>query len=406
MNQVAQYDPETGEITATTAPAQSLVGQLVKAEIDQQIATAHAYPRSVSRVVKNVLSLVTISQASAEECNYALPRGGKPITGPSVRLAEIVASQWGNCRVGARVVHVDRFEKYVEAEGVFHDLESNTATTARVRRRIVDRQGRLFNDDMIVVTGNAACSIAKRNAILAGVPKAVWNEAYEAALATIKGDIKTLPERRAGAFKAFAAFGVKPEQIIEYLELGGEADIGLEHVATLIAMHKAIKDGEQQVEDFFPEKKSEAGAKGEPEKKGTADKMADIAKGKGGAKGKADDGEDRHKAAAPAQDKAERQKAAEQRHAEDRAEAAQQHTDDVAERAAETPQEGQQAEGDAAGAADSDEAAAAAHGRGKRAFERGMTLDACPPDLRKDETMAEAWAQGWKDARDEKEAAQ
>ena len=50
MNQVANYDPETGEIPATTGPAQSLVGQLVKAEIDQQIATAHAYPRSVSRV--------------------------------------------------------------------------------------------------------------------------------------------------------------------------------------------------------------------------------------------------------------------------------------------------------------------------------------------------------------------
>lgn len=288
MNQVTKYDPETGELAPTTGPSESMIGALAKAEIDTQVATAHAYPRSVARAIKNINSLVTISEAAAEECNYALPRGGKPITGPSVRLAEIVASQWGNCRIGARVVHVDRFEKYVEAEGFFHDLETNMATTARVRRRIVDRQGRLFNDDMITVTGNAACSIAKRNAILGGVPKAVWNEAYQTALATIKGDVKTLPERRDGAFKAFAAFGVTPEQIVEALDLGGIEDITLEHLATLIAMHKAIKDGEQTVEEYFPSAgKAKGGDAKGGQKKGTADKLADIADG---AKGKEEDG--------------------------------------------------------------------------------------------------------------------
>jgi hypothetical protein len=43
-----------------------------------------------------------------------------------------------------------------------------------VRRRIFDSRGRLFNDDMITVTGNAACAIAKRNAILSGVPKSAF----------------------------------------------------------------------------------------------------------------------------------------------------------------------------------------------------------------------------------------
>jgi hypothetical protein len=408
MTQVANFDPETGELPATTAPAQSLVGQLVKAEIDQQIATAHAYPRSVSRVVKNVLSLVTISPAAAEECGYALPRGKKPILGPSIRLAEIVASQWGNCRVGARVVHVDRFEKYVEAEGVFHDLETNTATTARVRRRIVDSHGRLFNDDMIVVTGNAACSIAKRNAILAGVPKAVWNEAYEAAMKTVKGEVKTLPERRGAAFKAFAAFGVKPEQIFAALEVAGEEDIGLEEIATLIAMHKAIKEGEQKVEDYFPDmgkRKGDGGGDAAP--KGTAAKLADIGKGT--------------EEAEPS--KADRQKAAEDRHAADRAEAQKQHEEDVAQRAAETTQESAKAsaegktapEGEAAtgepenGASDEGKAQAdedaetAAYQRGRKAFSRGQKVDACPPDLKRNEALAEAWSSGWKDARDEAE---
>jgi hypothetical protein len=235
----------------------SMAVELARAEIDQQISTARHYPRSIQRAVQNITSLATLDADTAAECVFALPRGGKPIKGPSVRLAEIIASQWGNCRVAARVVHVDRIEKYVEAEGVFHDLESNSASTARVRRRIVDKNGRLFNDDMIVVTGNAACSIAKRNAVLAGVPKAVWRRAYEQSEAVIAGDVKTLAERREKAIKAFAAFGVKPAQIFDVLDVKGEADISLEHIGTLLAMHNALKSGEATVEEMFPAKGAE-----------------------------------------------------------------------------------------------------------------------------------------------------
>jgi len=235
----------------TEVKSLSMVQQLVKAEIDIQVATAHQYPRSMTKANKNITSLATMSHAAAEECNYALPRGGKAITGPSIRLAEIVSSQWGNCRVGARVVHVDLKEKYVEAEGIFHDLETNAATTMRVRRRISGKNGKLFNDDMIIMTGNAACSIAKRNAILAGVPKAVWNEAYEAALRTIKGDQKTLVERRDGLTKAMAAFGLTPDDIFALLGVDGIDDITLEHMPVAMGMHNSLKSGEVTVEELF-----------------------------------------------------------------------------------------------------------------------------------------------------------
>lgn len=274
-NEIITQDGEI--ITSPDITEGSLAIGLARAEIDQQVATAHRFPRSIAKATKNILSLVTIDEQAAEECNYALPRGGKPITGPSIRLAEIVASQYGNCRVGARVVHIDRAEKYIEAEGIFLDLESNTATTARVRRRISDKHGRLLNDDMIIVTGNAACSIAKRNAILGGVPKAVWRKAHDAALATIKGDVKTLTERRDAALKAFAAFGVKPEQIFAALEIGGIEDITLETMPTLIGMHAALKSGEETVESMFG---VGAAASAGGEKKGLKDKLGDIAEGK------------------------------------------------------------------------------------------------------------------------------
>jgi hypothetical protein len=231
---------------------QSLAVSLAIAEVDQQVTTAHAFPRSIEVAMKHIMSLATLDEQTAQECIYALPRAGKAIKGPSIRLAEMIQSQWGNNRVGTRIVHVDRLEKYVEAEGVFHDLETNAATTARVRRRISDKQGRLFNDDMIIVTGNAASAIAKRNAILAGVPKAVWRKAYSAVENVLVGDIKTLVDRRAEAMKAFAAFGITPEQIFAALEVKGLDDIGLDQMTSLIGMHSAIKNGEATIEEMFP----------------------------------------------------------------------------------------------------------------------------------------------------------
>jgi hypothetical protein len=249
MNEILEPDTDLlRQIDKTT-----MVADLQRAEIDIQVATAHKYPRSLTKVSRNIKSLATISRSAAEECMYALPRGNKPITGPSIRLAEIVFSQWGNCRGGARVVHVDKQNGFVEAEGIFHDLETNSATTKRVRRRIFDKNGRCFNDDMILVTGNAACSIAFRNAVIGGVPKAIWDEAYQAALATMKGDIKTLPERREQALKAMAAFGMTADQVWKVLGIHGERECGLEQLVILGGMHNSLREGDITVEALLAE---------------------------------------------------------------------------------------------------------------------------------------------------------
>lgn len=274
-NELERMDPNTGEIMTMTESAQPLAVQMAQAELNQAVTTAKAFPRSVKRVVNTIMELATIDEETAEESVYALPRGGKPIRGPSIRFAEIVASQWGNCHTGSRIVAVDRFEKVVIAEGVFLDLETGMKRTAQIRRKISDKHGRIFNDDMITVTGNAAASIAMREAILKGIPKAVWRRAYEHCERVLAGDVATLNVRREKATAAFAAWGVKPEQIFAALEIEGIDNIGLDEIATLTAMHKAIKSGEQKVEDYFPAHSD--GAKATEAAKGTAAKLGKIA---------------------------------------------------------------------------------------------------------------------------------
>ncbi|MCW5697315.1 MAG: hypothetical protein KIS96_11370 [Bauldia sp.] len=261
MNKRAEAKTATAEIVdeADILPAPisadevdaSLAVGLTRAEIDTQIATARRFPRELTDVRNRLLTYVTLDEETAEECMYALPRGGKPIKGPSIRFAEALKASFGNCRVAARIVHVDRVEKVVIAEGIFHDLETNAASKAEVRRRIVDKHNRLFSNDMIIVTGNAACSIALRNAILSGVPKPVWRKAYDAVQRVIAGDQITLSENREKAVSAFARFGVSPAQVFESLGLASEIDIALDHIPVLRGMYAALKNGESTVEEMF-----------------------------------------------------------------------------------------------------------------------------------------------------------
>lgn len=276
-----EFDGKTGELIVKELPEgfgegqTALAVQLAGVEIDRAITTARAYPRKPALVMQAILSLATLDHATAEECIYSLPRAGKAIQGPSIRLAEIIASQWGNSSIGARVTETNIYEKYIEAEGVFHDLETNVRTTSRVRRSIADKNGKLLKPDMLVVIGNAACSIALRNAILRAVPKAVWRKAYDAVHNVIKGDVKTLVERRDRAMKAFADYGVTPQRVIESLGLSGMDDITIEHMPILVGAHAALKSGEGQVEDLFPVK-SEPVKDGE-KPKSMADRLAALA---------------------------------------------------------------------------------------------------------------------------------
>ena len=244
-------DDDTAETGGLPAVVEAGMITSIRAELDTQIATAKQYPRSLKTASANIMGLATLDEETAAECMFALPRAGKPIRGASVRFAEIVHQQWGNCRVDARVIAIDRANKLIVAEGTFHDLETNSAIRTVVQRRISDKRGRIYSDDMINVTGNAACSIARRNAILAGVPKAIWRKAYEASEQVVAGDIKTLATRREAAIKAFANYGVKPEQVFAALDIRGLEDLTLEHIPTLQGMFSALKNGETTVEEMF-----------------------------------------------------------------------------------------------------------------------------------------------------------
>ena len=262
-------------------PAQ-LVASLDRAEranIDIQVSTAKQYPRSISRCANNAVAIATMDKDTAQSCGYALPRGGKPITGPSVHLAKIIAQQYGNLRAEAKVVEIT--DKQVVSRGTAWDLENNYAVSFEVRRSIVGKNGNRFSDDMITVTGNAANSIAYRNAIFGIVPKSITDKAYKAAQHLITGDLsdeEKLIKRRDGAIKHFTdTYGITEEEVIKLCGKHTVNQIQADEIALLLGFAQSLKDGDTTVEELMaPFRKSKAKTKGASAKSFDEDAVEEV----------------------------------------------------------------------------------------------------------------------------------
>lgn len=235
-----------------TGQSKSLVVSLRRSELDSQLAFALHHPRPVNRAMESMHRYATISEEAAATMTYSIPRGGKMIEGPSVRFAELIKQAWGHSKSTAHITEVNREAMYVEAEGIFFDLESNTETSSVVRRSIRDKYGRCFSDDMIVVTGNAACAIAKRNAILEGIPRPLWENAHEAAKQRAAGGVEGIQKKRQDMLRTFLRAGVAPDRILASLGLISEAHIKLEHINILRGRWGSLQSGEATIDELFP----------------------------------------------------------------------------------------------------------------------------------------------------------
>ena len=240
------------EIIQAEQVSPEVVYQQDKAQVDVQVATAKQYPRNIKRATDNAIAIVSMDSVTASTCNYSIPRGGKTISGPSVHLAKIIAQTWGNMRVEAKVVDVDN--KHVTSQAVAFDLENNLAIKVEVKRSIMTKRGRM-NDDMITVTGNAANSIALRNAVLAVVPKSVVDKVYRSAKETITGDVSSktaLLKKRKQVFDTLKDdYGVSEDEVLGVIGKPSISNITQEDLVTIIGIGQALRDGDTTVDEAF-----------------------------------------------------------------------------------------------------------------------------------------------------------
>jgi len=241
----------------------SNVEAMTRGEIDIQISTAKAYPRSIEQFRKKALGMATIDEDTAASCVYKIPRDNKIIEGGTVRLAEIVAAAYGNLRVQGRVVSED--ERNVTLSGGAWDIENNVLYSVEVRRRITRKDGSRFSDDMVNTTANAGISIAVRNALFRAVPHTYTKEIIEQCKLVARGSAATLGTRRQKALDWFLAEAkIEAKRVFAGLGIRGIEDITIEHLETLQGIRTAIREGELTPEDAFASQLPTTGAAADP----------------------------------------------------------------------------------------------------------------------------------------------
>jgi len=225
-----------------------------RAQVDAQVGSAHQYPRNIEKARREMMVLVSQDQETAAEMHYRLERKAKggvtnDIVGETIRFAELVLYCFGNLRAESRVV--GRTDTHIIAQGTCLDLERGTGMRVEVQRKITDRNGRLFNDDMITQTGNAAASIARRNAIFGVVPKALWKSVSDAARRKALGGNDPIEQRRAHALRWFSRQGKSEAAVMELLGITSISAINDELLQELTQIKNAIQDGDTTIEEVF-----------------------------------------------------------------------------------------------------------------------------------------------------------
>lgn len=215
-----------------------------------QTANLPANRRSLDKFDKKLKEYATFNQSIALSMFYSLPRAGKQIIGPSVRFAEIVAPCWRNCAVGSRVIGDS--SNSVTGQGIFLDYELDYRNSIEVPRRITDKNGQRYSDDMVITTANAAMSVARRNAILkGGVPQALWTPAYEEAQDAAVGKGISHQNRVANAMEYLHKKGVTEWMILNSVGVASPKELETDHLLTLRVLCDEIKRGDKTIEEVF-----------------------------------------------------------------------------------------------------------------------------------------------------------
>ena len=247
---------ETTEVAEIVAPTANVLESQERASIDTQIATAHRYPRKMSEFIANAITCATADDETAESCIYRRPVGKDKsgqqtfAEGLSIRMAEIVGAAYGNLRVASRIT--EQTDRYVKAQGVAHDLESNFLATSEIIEPTIDKWGKPYSERMRIVIAKAALAKARRDATFMVVPRALAKPVEKAVRNVLYGDAKSLNKRREVASAWIAKLGIEPERVFAALEIGGVEDMTESELVTLTGLKTAIRDGEITIDEAFP----------------------------------------------------------------------------------------------------------------------------------------------------------
>ena len=241
------------EIEESRSVTAEMVTSRQTQEIQGQIIMAKRFPRDYVASCNRIMQACQ-RKGLAEKAMYEYPRGGTKVVGPSIRLAEALAQNWGNMSFG--IVELEQKAGESQVMAYAWDLETNT------------RQEKIFSVPHVRGTkkGNVALKdprdiyemVANQGArrlracILGIIPGDVVEDAMEQCNQTLIGQSEKplidLVKSMASAFKS--DFAVPLEAIEKYIGCKSEA-FSMNDLVRLKRVYTSLKDGMAKREEIF-----------------------------------------------------------------------------------------------------------------------------------------------------------
>lgn len=226
-------------------------GQRAIAEVQAAMAVAKRFPRDTVAARERVLNACA-RPGLAKTAVYQFARGGSDISGPSIRLAEAVAQQWGNLKFG--IVEKESGAKGSLVEAFCWDLETNVyvAKTFLVPHVRHTKHGSKPLTDPRDIYENVANNGARRlrACILGVIPGDVIEEAVAACEKTLLTTCDCGPEAQKNLIAKFREIGVSRDQIEARIQRRIEA-IQPAQIVSLRNIYLSIRDGMSIITDWF-----------------------------------------------------------------------------------------------------------------------------------------------------------
>ena len=249
---------DSGNALAATGEARAI------AEVKAQVLMARQFPRDPALSANRIL-IECQRNTLADAAVYAFARGKETVSGPSIRLAEVMARNWGNCTFGMQVL-----ERSVDKDGIGKsairtfawDFETNTYVSREFEVkhwRTTRSGGYALKEDRDIYELEANMAARRiRACILQIIPGDVTQMAVDACRMTASSGLNEKMKDKnaretliAQTVRIYEKMGVMLADLEGYLNARKD-DWSADHMLRLKELKNSLDDGAVSMGDAFP----------------------------------------------------------------------------------------------------------------------------------------------------------
>jgi hypothetical protein len=225
-------------------------------ETQAQLVIAKQFPRDTLASIEAIKNACT-RHGLAEVALYSYVRGGVDITLPSIRLAEVLAQNWGNMDFGFREILRGKDGNgvgYSDIQAFCWDMQSNTRRAISFcvpHRRDTKKGGYELTAERDIYELTASMAQRRvRACILSVVPHDVTKEAVEQCAATLHAQADTSAQAVKKMVDTFSDIGVRRLHLEKFIQRKMDA-ITPAQIIRLRKIYTSIHDGMSDASDWF-----------------------------------------------------------------------------------------------------------------------------------------------------------